>query len=170
MIYLTFTPNPLPFWPQIHVVDVGSRKDTEFLLHGMKLCEWGIARPSGRAWIETSFCLSGYTKMLRIARPSGRAWIETEGNRLRNQLLPVSPGLQVGRGLKRGNRAPGRRRKDVSPGLQVGRGLKRQAGRGDYRCYQVSPGLQVGRGLKQAIYGIASGTIPYRPAFRSGVD
>ena len=39
-------------------------------------------------------------KRFRIARPSGRAWIETLSGAAGATGSTVSPGLQVGRGLK----------------------------------------------------------------------
>ena len=61
----------------------------------------------------------------------------------------VSPGLQVGRGLKQFTKEQSEQARGVSPGLQVGRGLKQVERDRPIGGACVSPGLQVGRGLKQ---------------------
>jgi hypothetical protein len=59
-----------------------------------------IARPQGRAWIETSSGSLSPMRPWRIARPQGRAWIETIDCATGDHALIASPGRKVGRGLK----------------------------------------------------------------------
>ena len=131
----------------------------------------GIARPHGRARIETRPMPPTRTARLaspgltvgrglklqpgcvctrdcRIARPHGRARIETICNTRASPTSPASPGLTVGRGLKHLARDGGCR------GI---RGIARPHGRARIEttptattCCSApaSPGLTVGRGLK----------------------
>ncbi|CRI63996.1 hypothetical protein THIOKS11690001 [Thiocapsa sp. KS1] len=60
----------------------------------------GIARPIGRARIETSPKFRTFLNSLGIARPIGRARIETSNARTIDPTLKASPGQLAGRGLK----------------------------------------------------------------------
>ena len=107
-----------------------------------------IARPQGRAWIET-FKREVLNGEHHIARPQGRAWIETIILRPRQTSTFSSPARKGGRGLKqrRGKRPhelppiarpqgrawietsmvpSGRRQLTASPARKGGRGLKQE--------------------------------------------
>ena len=60
-----------------------------------------IARPIGRAWIETSDRVLVSVQANGIARPIGRAWIETISIGCGRVQPYASPGQLAGRGLKR---------------------------------------------------------------------
>jgi len=60
----------------------------------------GIARPHGRARIETDSGVLVQIKYTGIARPHGRARIETTSTCCTWCRIPASPGLTAGRGLK----------------------------------------------------------------------
>ena len=85
----------------------------------------------------------------RIARPHGRARIETSVMTPIDYARLVSPDLTVGRGLKRDDWQWHDLDTAVSPDLTVGRGLKPGGTRARIEYAQVSPDLTVGRGLKQ---------------------
>ena len=137
--------------------------------------ECRIARPHGRARIETSRPPVPGTRPASIARPHGRARIETSAQHPERCQWCVSPGLTAGRGLKRRPCLSARRHSGVSPGLTAGRGLKQTIWRPSYRhpsiarphgrarietsrdmeitaARMVSPGLTAGRGLKHVGY------------------
>ena len=59
-----------------------------------------IARPHGRARIETANKAATSSGLACIARPHGRARIETFAVRDDGKLYAASPGLTAGRGLK----------------------------------------------------------------------
>jgi len=61
----------------------------------------GIARPQGRAWIETRLMSVQLCALSSIARPQGRARIETSRRPSNASRHLASPGLKAGRGLKR---------------------------------------------------------------------
>jgi len=83
-----------------------------------------------------------------IARPNGRARIETTKFDVDALNHPASPGRMVGRGLKHaGNRGRGHGGY-ASPGRMVGRGLKHYVADMTSKGRAASPGRMVGRGLK----------------------
>ena len=109
-----------------------------------------IARPHGRARIETVRQQATPSRRARIARPHGRARIETNPTSTTAAPSAASPGLTVGRGLKRRHQPARHRDPSASPGLTVGRGLKPIDAGPPARRGRASPGLTVGRGLKRA--------------------
>jgi len=74
----------------------------------LRLDGWqqGIARPHGRARIETLADLRAINPAMRIARPHGRARIETNNLIHHRDIVGASPGLTAGRGLKLWRRRP----------------------------------------------------------------
>ncbi len=105
-----------------------------------------IARPHGRARIETCWPQVHSTPVGRIARPHGRARIETRSPHARQARAHASPDLTVGRGLKRTRDGRTDCGGVASPDLTVGRGLKRRSRRSTHR------------------------PVPHRPTSRSGAD
>ena len=84
-----------------------------------------IARPHGRARIETFRLAVPFFAPVRIARPHGRARIETRTPDDRSRLIDgASPGLTAGRGLKHPGIDLTIAETMASPGLTAGRGLK----------------------------------------------
>ncbi len=87
----------------------------------------GIARPHGRARIETPVRQRSGSRCGGIARPHGRARIETSSQLMVSpRALRASPGLTAGRGLKLGEVGGIFQGPVASPGLTAGRGLKLQ--------------------------------------------
>ena len=131
---------------------------------------FGIARPHGRARIETSHRRNCVPAARSIARPHGRARIET-GNAVSHPAGGhASPGLTAGRGLKRAVCACAVANQQASPGLTAGRGLKRAIHRSRAAPSPASPGLTAGRGLKRHhCHHLAAGFL-HRPASRPGAD
>ena len=77
-----------------------------------------IARPIGRAWIETTRRWFAPRPEPEIARPIGRAWIETHSSSFLAQRVAKSPDQLVGRGLKHQERrvsGPHERREIARP-------------------------------------------------------
>ena len=139
----------------------------------IKLKAWSIARPSGRARIETHQCLLSASTRHGIARPSGRARIETRSRPFRSPPTSASPGRQAGRGLKQNADAHASGDRDASPGRQAGRGLKHAVGRLEEHGFKgASPGRQAGRGLKRHHAGEypASARRIARPSGRARIE
>ncbi len=130
----------------------------------------GIARPHGRARIETSSSFLLAPNRRSIARPHGRARIETPRPSSACAGAAASPGLTAGRGLKRSARGDPPLRDRASPGLTAGRGLKLAVVVAVIRQGQASPGLTAGRGLKPWRQVRLSWRLAHRPASRPGAD
>ena len=128
-----------------------------------------IARPSGRARIETSLDGAVPPVMSGIARPSGRARIETAAFLAAAALArAVSPVLRDGRGLKLDERTHYHVSLFVSPVLRDGRGLKPVRRSIPNRLSNVSPVLRDGRGLKQILFDILITSVNVSPVLRDG--
>ena len=140
----------------------------------------GIARPSGRARIETPWrkaggrspnaspgrqagrglkrrvCLWCKKQNARIARPSGRARIETV--RMPCGFAPVR-GIARPSGRARIETRPAEcmaPTTQASPGRQAGRGLKHAEVQQRNGRLKASPGRQAGRGLKRGEFADAT--------------
>ncbi len=129
-----------------------------------------IARPHGRARIET-FSSRRPAPVLRcIARPHGRARIETTSC-AESSSFATSIARPHGRARIETVRDEGRLRwYPASPGLTAGRGLKPPIAENRHLRIGASSGLTAGRGLKLSVGGIELRRIAHRPASRPGAD